>query len=149
MSSIASSIQTIIFCSVAILASTIFLWCLSKIYAFVAFPIVRAIKRAWEKTNPEEDHDNPQPALPAISIGGFLCYGLITYKTTSQHDFPEYSVPDQRMYEVAMWIGKIVLSACVESVAVLAILSGVIKVMGLDGGKAAAVELGKDEGRMA
>jgi hypothetical protein len=41
-----------------------------------------------------------------------------------------------------------VLSSCGETVAVLAILSGVVKVSRLDGGKEVAVELGKDEGRM-
>jgi hypothetical protein len=53
------------------------------------------------------------------------------------------------MYDVGFWFAKLVLLACGETVAVLAILSVVVKALGLDGEKQASVDLGKNEDRKA
>jgi hypothetical protein len=53
------------------------------------------------------------------------------------------------MYDIGFWLARLVLVACGETVAVLAILSGVVKASGLDGGREASVDIGKDKGRMA
>ena len=58
-------------------------------------------------------------------------------------------MPGREIYDIGFWLAKCILSGCGETVAVLAILSGVVKALGLDGGKGASVNLGKDEGRTA
>jgi hypothetical protein len=79
-----------------------------------------------------------------------MCYGLIAWKTTTEGLPPyNYGMPGERMYDIGLWLVKVILSACGETTVVLVILSGVVKGLGLDGGKKAAVELGKDEGRTA
>jgi hypothetical protein len=149
MSDIISSLQTVIFCSVGIIASVVILWCLWKIFGFVGFPIGKTIMRISKTSTPgSSDGDNHQAKLFAVMLGVFMCYTLVAYKTISQMGGPRYSVPDERLYDIGLWIVELVLSSCGETVAVLAILSGVVKVSRLDGGKEVAVELGKDEGRM-
>lgn len=147
MSEMVSSIQTIVFCSGAIITSAALLWCLWKIYGFVGFPIGKMIMRI-NKNQENPDNRNNQSTAVAVTLGGFMCYGLIAWKTTTHEDFPPYSVPGERMYDIGFWLVKLALSACGETAVVLAILSGVVKVLGLDGGKEAPVELEKDEDRM-
>lgn len=149
MSEIISSIQTIAFCSGAIIASAVLLWCLWKIYGFVGFPIGKMIMRVNKNQESPNGHDTQSKAL-AVTLGGFMCYGLIAWKTTTEGLPPyNYGVPGERMYDIGFWLVKIILSACGETAVVLAILSGVVKGLGLDRGKEASVELGKDEDRMA
>lgn len=148
MSDLISSIQTIAFCSGAIIASAALLWCLWKTYGFVGFPIGKMIMRVNKNQENPNDRDTQSKAL-AVTLGCFMCYGLIAWKTTTQEDLPPYSVPGERMYDIGFWLIKLVLSACGETAVVLAILSGVVKVLGFDGGKEELVELEKDEGRKA
>ena len=84
-----------------------------------------------------------------MGLGSFVCYCLIAYKTMRHENFPQYSMPGQEMYNVGFWLAKLVSLACGETVAVLAILSGVVKALGLDGGREASVDLGKKEDRVA
>jgi xanthine/uracil permease len=150
MSEMISSIQTIVFCSGAIIASAVLLWCLWKTFGFVGFPIGKMAMRVTKQCDPENpDSDNHRSALFAVILGGFICYGIGAYKTISHEGIPQYSMPGREMYDIGFWLAKLILSACGETVAVLAIISGVVKVLGLDGGKKAYVELGKDEDRMA
>lgn len=58
-------------------------------------------------------------------------------------------MPGQEMYDIGFWLARLVLVACGETVAVLAILSGVVKASGLDGGREASIDIGKDKSRMA
>ena len=150
MSDMISSIQTIVFSSGAIIASAVLLWCLWKTFGFVGFPIGKTVMRITKQDDPENpSSSNHRSSVFAVSLGGFLCYSLIAYKTISHQGIPRYSIPGQEMYDIGFWLAKLILSACGETVAVLAILSGVVKVLGLDSGNEAPVDLGKDEGRMA
>lgn len=150
MSEMISSIETIVFSSGAIITSAVLLWCLWKTFGFVGFPIGKMIMRIAKQDDPENpSSNNHRSSVFAVSLGGFLCYSLIAYKTISHQGVPRYSIPGQEMYDVGFWLAKLILSACGETVAVLAILSGVVKVAGLDGGRESPIELGKDERRMA
>lgn len=150
MSDMISSIQTIVICSGTIIASATLLWCLWKTFGFVGFPIGKMFIRINKKNDPEDtDSDNHRSALCGVFVGGFICYSLTAYKTISHEGFPKYSMPGREIYDIGFWLAKCILSGCGETVAVLAILSGVVKALGLDGGKGASVNLGKDEGRTA
>jgi hypothetical protein len=147
MSSMTTSLETIVLCSGAILATAIVLWCLWKIYGYVGFPIGRMITRL---TDPEgENDDKSRSAKFGATVGGFVCYGLIALKTINPVGFPSRSVPGREAYDIAFWIAEFVLQACGEAVAVLAILSGVVKVLGLDTRKQAPASLEKENGRKA
>ncbi|GAB7334708.1 hypothetical protein MBLNU13_g06647t2 [Cladosporium sp. NU13] len=150
MSEMISSIQTIVFSASAIITSAVLLWCLWKTFGFVGFPIGKMVMRITKQDDLENpSSNNHRSSVFAVSLGSFLCYSFIAYKTISRQGVPQYSMPGQEMYDVGFWLAKLVLLACGETVAVLAILSGVVKALGLDHGREASVELGKDEGRMA
>jgi hypothetical protein len=107
--------------------------------------IMRVNKNQENRIN----HNTQSKAL-AVTLGGFMCYGLIAWKTTTEAVPPyNYGVPGERMYDIGFWLVKVILSACGETAVVLAILSGIVKGLGLDGGKEAAFEVGKEEDRMA
>jgi hypothetical protein len=146
-----SSVQTIVVCSGAIIASAILLWCLWKTFGFLGFPIGKMVTRITKQHDPENpDSDDRPSTVFAVSLGGFICYSLVAYKTIISHErIPRYSMPGQEMYDIGFWLARLVLVACGETVAVLAILSGVVKASGLDGGREASVDIGKDKGRMA
>jgi hypothetical protein len=82
-------------------------------------------------------------------VGGFLCYGLIALKTINPVGFPNRSVPGREAYDIAFWMAKFALQACGEAVAVLAILSGVVKVVELDVRRQVPVSVEKEECRNA
>jgi hypothetical protein len=82
-------------------------------------------------------------------VGGFLCYGLIALKTINPVVFPNRSVPGREAYDIAFWMAKFALQACGEAVAVLAILSGVVKVVELDVRRQVPVSVEKEECRNA
>jgi hypothetical protein len=150
MSELISSIQTIVFSSGAIITSAALLWCLWKIFGFVGFPIGKTAMRITKQDDPENPaSNNYRSSVFAVSLGSFICYSLIAYKTISHEGVPRYSIPGQEMYDVGFWFAKLVLLACGETVAVLAILSVVVKALGLDGEKQASVDLGKNEDRKA
>lgn len=150
MSDMIYSFQTIVFSSGAIITSAVLLWCLWKTFGFVGLPIGKTVMRITKQDDPENPSSNDhRSSVFAVSLGGFLSYSLIAYKTISHQGVPRYSIPGQEMYDIGFWLAKLILSACGETVAVLAILSGALKVVGLDGGREASIDLGKDEGRMA
>lgn len=149
MTDMISSIQTIVFSSGAIIISAVLLWCLWKTFGFVGFPIGKMVMRFTKQDDPENpSSNNHRSSVFAVIMGGFLCYSLIAYKTISHQGVPQYSTPGKEMYDIGFWLVKLILSACGETVAVLAILSGAVKAVGLDGGREMSVDLGKDEGRM-
>ena len=78
-----------------------------------------------------------------------MCYGLTVYNATSQTGIMTDIIPNEGVYDMSLWTVKLLLVSCNEAVAVFAILSGIVKVLGLDGRKEVAVELEKDAGRMA
>jgi hypothetical protein len=82
-------------------------------------------------------------------VGGLLCYGLIALKTINPVGFPNRSVPGREAYDIAFWMAKFALQACGEAVAVLAILSGVVKILRLDVRRQVPVALAKEEGHHA
>jgi hypothetical protein len=55
-------------------------------------------------------------------------------------------LPSGGFYDITFWIVKFVLQTCGEAVAILAILSGVVVVLGLNGRKQARVPLEKKKG---
>lgn len=150
MNTLFSSVETIVLFSGSILAAAVTLWALGKIYGFVGFPIGRLSARLPNrKVLDTQDKEDFQCAVYGIITGGFLCYGLIIWNFMNPVDFPPYGLPDQRIYDITLWVVKTVLQACGESIAVLAILSGVVKACGLDGKRDAEGGFGKEEGRLA
>jgi hypothetical protein len=143
MSDITSSIQTVGLCSVGLIGSAILLWCLWKTFSFVGFPIGKMITRICS------DIDDNAARFLATLLGGFMCYGLMFYNAANQIEFPTNINPGEEPYDIGFWVVKLLLVTCNEVVAVLAILSGVVKVLGLDGGKEVADDFEKDVGRMA
>lgn len=83
------------------------------------------------------------------TLGGFLCYGLIAWKTMSPGNSLPPSLPGEEIYTAAIWLIKLILQACGESAAVLAILAGVVKVLRLDVRKEGSVSLDKEENHIA
>jgi Na+/proline symporter len=147
MSSIISSLETIVFCSGAILTTAIILWCLWKTCGYVGFPIGKMIIRFADSEG--ENNETARSTKSGAIVGGFLCYGLIALKTINPVGFPNRSVPGREAYDIAFWMAKFALQACGEAVAVLAILSGVVKVLRLDVRRQVPVSLEKEDGRNA
>ena len=150
MSTFFSSVETIVLFSGSILAAAVTLWALCKIYGFVGFPIGRLSARIPSRTVLDtQEKEDFQCAVYGIITGGFLCYGLIIWNFMNPVGFPQYSLPDRRVYDITFWVIKTTLQACGESIAVLAILSGVVKVCGLDGKREESAGTGKEQGRLA
>lgn len=150
MDTLSSSIQTIVLFSGSILGAAAILWALWKIYGFIGFPIGKMFLRVGNRGHLDtQEKKDFQCALSGAVVGGFLCYGLIAWSFIPPVGMPTYSVPGQEVYDMTLWIVKTLLQACGESIVVLAILSGVVKIIGLDGKKEATEGLGKEESRLA
>jgi hypothetical protein len=148
MSSIISSLQTIVFWSGTILASTVFLWCLWHTCGYAGFPIGRMINPLADLE--AENNENTQSAKFAGGmIGGLLCYCHIAWKAVYLLGTQHPGLPSGGFYDITFWIVKFVLQTCGEAVAILAILSGVVVVLGLNGRKQVRVPLEKKKGHKA
>lgn len=147
MSSMISSLETIVLCSGAVIAAAILLWGLWKTYSFVGFPIGKMVMRLGDPET--EDNVRSRSGMYGATLGGFLCYGLIAWKTMSSGNSLPPCLPGEEIYTAAIWLVKLILQACGESAAVLAILAGVVKVLRLDVRKEGPVSLDKEENHIA
>ena len=109
MSEMISSIQTIVFCSGAIVTSAVLLWCLWKTFGFVGFPIGKMVMRATKQLDPEKpSSDSHKSSLFAVGLGNFVCYSLIAYKTISREDVARSSTPGHERYDIGFWLAKLI-----------------------------------------